>query len=73
MADIKINDITITGAELFLDSETFLNDLGDDELNLRGGLEVASSRSHYCGTVTVNELSTESIGCRTNIEADYMN
>ncbi|WP_013321441.1 hypothetical protein [Gloeothece verrucosa] len=33
MADIKINDIKPAGAELFEDSEGFLNELKDDEVN----------------------------------------
>ncbi|BAY10902.1 hypothetical protein [Calothrix sp. NIES-2098] len=66
MADIKINDIKLNVAELFLDSESFLNELSNDELNLRGGMQIASTKSYYCGTVTTNEFSTDSVGCRTN-------
>lgn len=32
MADIKINDIKIAGAELFSDSESFLHQLSDIEI-----------------------------------------
>lgn len=61
MADIKINDLTITGAGLFLDSETFLNDLGDDEMNIQGGRW--STASDACCTVREDEWSTWSDGC----------
>ena len=38
MADIKINDIKLTGAELFSDSESFLHQLSDIEiLGILGG------------------------------------
>ncbi|HLP91839.1 MAG TPA: hypothetical protein VK184_25030 [Nostocaceae cyanobacterium] len=32
MAKLKINELQVTGAELFADAETFLNDLSEDEL-----------------------------------------
>lgn len=32
MTDIKINDIKLTGAELFSDSESFLHQLSDIEI-----------------------------------------
>ncbi len=39
MAKLKINDIKPTGAELFDDSESFMNDLSNDELEqAMGGL-----------------------------------
>ncbi|MDJ0734775.1 MAG: hypothetical protein QNJ47_12025 [Nostocaceae cyanobacterium] len=68
MANIKIDDIKNTGAELFFDSESFMNDLGDDEMNLRGG--DWSTFSGGCGTVGSNEWSTWSNGCRTVIIID---
>ncbi|NEO66645.1 MAG: hypothetical protein F6J98_42250 [Moorea sp. SIO4G2] len=61
MAKIKINDINPTGAELFLDTESFMNDLGDDEMGIRGG--DWSTTSHGCNSVTSNEWSTASNGC----------
>lgn len=37
MSTIKINDLRPTGAELFSDSETYMNELGDSELDIYGG------------------------------------
>ncbi|MFN6562229.1 MAG: hypothetical protein RMY28_020890 [Nostoc sp. ChiSLP01] len=42
MATIKIHDLSPAGSELFQDSETFLNELTDEELGVNGGLRVAS-------------------------------
>lgn len=33
MANIKLNELHSAGSELFGDSETFLNELSNDELN----------------------------------------
>lgn len=66
MADIKINDIKVNdikpaGVELFDDSESFINELKDDELNnlfggaAQGGL--SSTVSIYC-CVTTNTTAT---------------
>ena len=38
MATIKITNLYSTGSELFQDSETYLNDLTNEEINLTGGL-----------------------------------
>lgn len=37
MSTIKINDLRPTGAELFSDSESYMNELGDSELDIYGG------------------------------------
>lgn len=37
MATIKISDLHPTGANLFQDSENYLNELTDEELNLTQG------------------------------------
>ncbi len=37
MATIKITNLYSTGSELFQDSETYLNDLTDEEMNSTGG------------------------------------
>jgi hypothetical protein len=53
MADIKIENLNISGSELFLDSESFLSELDNDELNVLGGLMaesgVSSESYHDCG------------------------
>ncbi|MCC3416504.1 MAG: hypothetical protein JGK24_15100 [Microcoleus sp. PH2017_29_MFU_D_A] len=37
MATIKIADLTPIGSEFFTDSESYLNELTDDELNMTKG------------------------------------
>ena len=37
MATIKISDLRSTGSELFSDSESYINDLGDSELDIING------------------------------------
>lgn len=37
MASIKINDLRPAGSQLFHDSESFLNELNDQELGIFGG------------------------------------
>ena len=38
MANVKVRDLTsISGADLFNDSESFMRDLSEDELNAQGG------------------------------------
>ena len=65
MADIKIEDIQFTGNDFFSDSETFMNDLSDDEMGIQGGEFFAdwSTGSNSCNTVN-DEWSTWSNGCR---------
>ena len=42
MANIKVLDLnSITGEDLFNDSESFIRDLSDDELELQGGFPPA--------------------------------
>jgi hypothetical protein len=40
MASITISNLNAYGSDLFLDSETFLDDLSDDEMsvNVKGGI-----------------------------------
>ena len=42
MAKIKVNDIKPAGTELFADSQNFLTDLTDSELDIMGGLHLAA-------------------------------
>jgi hypothetical protein len=47
MANIKVRDLTsIAGADLFSDSESFMQDLSDYELALQGG---ATPATYYAG------------------------
>jgi hypothetical protein len=38
MADIQISDLRITGSDLFDDSENYLQDLSEEEVNFQGGM-----------------------------------
>lgn len=38
MASIAISDLRPAGSELFLDSESFMDDLTDGEISIQGGL-----------------------------------
>lgn len=38
MATIKINNLNPAGSELFSDSESYLQELSDADLNVQGGL-----------------------------------
>ena len=54
MAKIKIKDIKSTGADLFNDSESFMNELSNDELEqaMGGGLVRVDSVKHSCNCLT---------------------
>jgi hypothetical protein len=41
MATISISNLTNVGTELFIDSESFLQDLSNDELKVRGGEDMS--------------------------------
>ena len=40
MANINISDLRPAGADLFLDSESYLNDLTEGEMIVRGGIKI---------------------------------
>lgn len=43
MASIKVHDLNpVAGAELFRDSESFLNELTDEELGVQGGRQAST-------------------------------
>ncbi|MDZ8241874.1 MAG: hypothetical protein RMZ69_32855 [Nostoc sp. ChiQUE01a] len=52
MATIKIHDLSPAGSELFHDSESFLNELTDEELGVNGGRALASVSISVTVTVT---------------------
>lgn len=52
MASIKINDLRPTGSELFHDSETFLNELTEEELGVQGGLASVTISLTYSWSVS---------------------
>ncbi|NES81798.1 MAG: hypothetical protein F6K10_10555 [Moorea sp. SIO2B7] len=44
MANIKVNELNPAGTELFLDSESFINDLeNNEEISVTGGLQLPCS------------------------------
>ena len=49
MANIDISDLSPAGADLFLDSESYLNDLTEGEMLIFGG-KMLSCNSHTCST-----------------------
>ena len=44
MANIKISDLRPTGSELFADSESYMAELADSELDVSGGLWTVAVR-----------------------------
>lgn len=61
MANIAISDLRPTGSDLFFDSESYMKDLSDGELNIQGGItpalfvaaEYAIASSEVCGLAIV--------------------
>lgn len=58
MASIKISELRPAGFELFQDSESFLNELGDRELAVSGG----SKKGGFNSVFSVISQATISIG-----------
>ena len=48
MATIKISDLHSAGSELFMDSESYLNELTDEELNMAHGGFPTPATTPYC-------------------------
>ncbi|NES91861.1 hypothetical protein [Okeania sp. SIO2B9] len=48
MANINISDLRPAGADLFLDSESFMMDLSEEELDLTGGWTFVITSSKPC-------------------------
>jgi hypothetical protein len=58
MANIKLSELNATGSELFLDSESFLNELTDFD-SISGGEDVSSHDSgHVYVRPRVSDIST---------------
>ncbi|BAU13090.1 hypothetical protein LEP3755_36270 [Leptolyngbya sp. NIES-3755] len=61
MASIKISELRPVGSELFQDSESFLNELNDRDLDIRGGGDVnISVLSQYTASVGIS-IYTQSV------------
>ena len=54
MANIKIDNLRPTGTELLSDSESYLTDLNQDELNIQGG---------FTWVIPIVILTTGAAGC----------
>lgn len=64
MASIQITELRPAGYELFQDSESFLNELGDQELSVFGGKKFGGGKRPILTNVTIFVISqfTVSIG-----------
>ena len=51
MATIKISDLHSAGSELFMDSESYLSELTDEELNMAHGGFASKQSTVTCGLV----------------------
>lgn len=56
MATIKISNLYPAGSELFGDSESYLNELNDEELYIAGG----GRSSFWCGAIVSGVVSATS-------------
>jgi|688.fasta_scaffold502903_1 hypothetical protein len=48
MANIVISDLRPAGSEFFMDSESYMTDLSEDELGLEGGISPLVTSSVWC-------------------------
>jgi hypothetical protein len=74
MATLKISELNPAGAELFQDSENFLEELSDRELDLVvGGLEINSVVTQ--NTVSVGSIQTATVVgiSQTNVSVQISN
>ncbi|BAU13089.1 hypothetical protein LEP3755_36260 [Leptolyngbya sp. NIES-3755] len=61
MASIKISELRPVGSELFQDSESFLNELNDRDLDIRGGGDVnISVLSQFTASIGIS-IKTASV------------
>jgi len=73
MATIQVYNLSTTGAELFGDSESYLNDLTNDEMNLTGGF-ISSVYCQFGGALAKLASQAYQIGRqhRNNDNACYV-
>jgi hypothetical protein len=59
MADINISDLKIAGSDLFNDSENYLQDLSEEEVNFQGGgtWTLAYASSEACGMAIASGIA----------------
>ncbi|BAU13091.1 hypothetical protein LEP3755_36280 [Leptolyngbya sp. NIES-3755] len=66
MASIKISELRPVGSELFQDSESFLNELNDRDLDIRGGGDVnISVLSQYSYSYGISILTQSVVTVKT--------
>jgi hypothetical protein len=71
MPTIKISDLHPTGSELFHDSESYMNELGDGELDIINGgfspisISVRVSRASIAASKAASEAVKRSVGRAT--------
>jgi hypothetical protein len=66
MATIKISDLHSVGSELFMDSESYLNELTDEELNTQGGFPTVFTPASTPACVIAISVSTVTITIATS-------
>lgn len=68
MANIEINELKPAGAELFSDSEGFMTELSDSELdNINGGLQKTRTYAYTCGG---SETDTYAFTCAGQLQGE---
>ena len=55
MATISISDLKPTGSELFFDSESYMSELGDSEINIING---GATTSPFCIAVSAGVVAS---------------
>ncbi|MEH1909627.1 MAG: hypothetical protein V7L05_05485 [Nostoc sp.] len=67
MASIKISELRPAGSELFQDSESFLQELGAQEMGITGGFTAANSIANTLGnsSVVVATRNANSVNANT--------
>ena len=57
MPNINISDLRPAGADLFLDSESYLNDLSEGEMLVTGAIGAASGNNYISTAYTCNQTA----------------
>ncbi|MEH1909626.1 MAG: hypothetical protein V7L05_05490 [Nostoc sp.] len=67
MASIKISELRPVGSELFQDSESFLQELGAQEMGITGGFTIANSIANTAAnsSVVVATRNANSVNANT--------
>ncbi len=65
MASIKISELRPAGSELFQDSESFLQELGAQEMGIAGGATVAATITLINNSVIVRSVIGNTVNANT--------